>query len=152
MKDNTINWFVLLSCISLFGLVTYRLANPNLTNEEKKKISYAEIVISFFASTMLLFFMIFLAMGSYSFLTFRKFHENPHFLYSLKFFLLAIFCIITSPLSLTIIQYSFQDMLAANDKYLSIAILLSSIYSAMFPLRMMLPFLFKNQIFRRLFF
>lgn len=149
-QDNTFNWFVLLSCISLFGLVTYRLSNPNLTDEEKKKISYAEIVISFFASIMVLFFMIYLAMGTYFFLTRSQFHDNPHSLglNNLQLFLWALFCIITSPFSLTIIQYSFQDKLGSNDKYLSIGLLLSSIYSAMFPLRMMAPSLFRKSLYR----
>lgn len=150
-QDNTFNWFVFLSCISLFGLVTYRLANPNLTDEEKKKISYAEIIISFFASIMVLFFMIFLAMGTSFFLTLGQLHDNPHSLNNLQLFLWAVFCIITSPFSLTIIQYSFQDMLGSNDKYVSIGLLLSSIYSAMFPLSMMAPSLFRRKPFVRLF-
>jgi hypothetical protein len=148
-RDNTFNWFILLSCISLFGLVTYRLANPNLTDEEKKKISYGELVLSFFASIMVLFFMIYLAMGTYFFLRHGQLHDNPNYLNNssdnLQLFLWAIFCIITSPLSLTIIQYSFQDKLATNDKYLSIVILISTLYSAMFPLRMMMPSLFKGR-------
>lgn len=149
MKDNTFSWFVLLSCISLFGLVTYRLVNPNLTDEEKKKISYAEIVISFFASTMVLFFMIFLAMGTSFFLSLGQLDHNPHYSNNLQLFLWAIFCIITSPFSLTILQYSFQDMMGANDKYLSIAILLSTLYCAIFPLRMIVSSSFIRKIITR---
>jgi hypothetical protein len=147
-KDNTFNWFVLLSCISLFGLVTYRLANPNLTDEEKKKISYGEIIISFFASIMVLFFMIYLAMGLSFFLR-REHYDEPYYLNNLQLFLWAIFCIITSPFSLTILQYSFQDKLGANDKYLSIGILISTLYSAIFPLRMMVSSSFIRKILTR---
>ena len=46
----------------------------------------------------------------------------------LKMFIWAIFCIITSPISLTTIQYVFQDNLGNSDKFLSIGILLSTIF------------------------
>ena len=136
MKDN-LAWLVLLSCISLFGLVSYKLANPNLNDEEKKKVSYAQITISFFASFMILVFMILLAMGAFVFITRGDLYGKSR--NNLKYFIWAIFCIITSPFGLSIIQYSFQDNLGDNDKFLSIGILLSTIYSAIPPLTIIIP-------------
>jgi hypothetical protein len=138
------SWFILFSCISLFGLVSYRLINTKLTDEEKKKISYGEIVISLFVSIQILLFMIMLAIGiSFSFLRFFIFRgfvsyydSFLRFIHILQIFLpmfiWAIFCIITSPISLTTIQYVFQDNLGNSDKFLSIGILLSTIFSFVF--------------------
>ena len=131
------SWIVLLSCIILFGLVTYRLANPNLSNEQKKQLYYGQIITSFFASTMILFFMSMFAIGSFNFIRRGQLDK-------LHFFLWSIFYIITSPFSLTIIQYSFKDML--DEKYLSIGILLSTIVSVIFPLNMIKPSLFKSTL------
>lgn len=142
------SWFILFSCISLFGLVSYRLINTKLTDEEKKKISYGEIVISFFVSIkilfvsiQILFFMIMLAIGILS-LNFNI----------LKMFIWAIFCIITSPISLTTIQYAFQDNLGNSDKFLSIGILLSTIFSFVFNLSGISPSFFFKMRLNRLFF
>lgn len=128
------SWFILFSCISLFGLVSYRLINTKLTDEEKKKISYGEIVISFFVSIKILFFMIMLAISiSFSFFSifrgFVSYYDSfLRFIHILPAFIWAIFCIITSPISLTTIQYVFQDNLGNSDKFLSIGILLSTIF------------------------
>ena len=119
------SWFILFSCISLFGLVSYRLINTKLTDEEKKKISYGEIVISLFVSIQILFFMIMVAIPTSRSILSLNFNI-------LKMFIWAIFCIITSPISLTIIQYAFQDNLGNSDKFLSIGILLSTIFSFVF--------------------
>jgi hypothetical protein len=143
MKDNLPSYIALLACISLFGLVVYKVMNPNLTIEEKKNISYAQIGLSFFASFMLLFYMGFLLMGLSFFLSLRKLLENPHALNILQLFTWAIFSILISPFSLTLVQYGVQDKLGKNDKFLSITILISTLYSAIFPLRMIAPFLFK---------
>jgi len=151
MKENLISFIALFSCIALFGLVIYRLTNPNLTDAEKKNISYAQIALSLFASFMLLFYMSFLAMGTSFFLSFRQLHENPHAFNNLQLFFWAIFSILTSPLSLTVIQYGFQDILGKNDMILSISILLSTVYSAMFPLSMISPSLFRSKGLARLF-
>ena len=44
MKMNYFSLFVLLCSITLFGLIIYRLADPNLTDDKKKQLSYGEIV------------------------------------------------------------------------------------------------------------
>ena len=136
MKATSLTWLTLLSCISLFGLVSYRLINAKLTDEEKKKISYSEIVISLFASFNILFSMIMLMMGLYAhgLLSLSEFTNNPYYFNNLKAFIWAIFCIITSPISLTTIQYAFQDNLGNSDKFLSIVILISTIFSSLIPL------------------
>ncbi len=141
----------LFSCIALFGLVSYRLANPNLTDEEKKNISYAQIGLSFFASFMLLFYMSFLVIGTSFFLSIRQLYENPHALNNLQLFLWGIICILTSPFSLTLIQYGVQDNLGKNDMILSISILISTLYSAIFPLSIISPSLFRSRSLSRLF-
>ena len=112
MKDTPdyFSWFILFSCIILFGLVSYRLINTTLTDEEKKKISYGEIVISLFVSIQILFFMIMVAIPASRSVLSLNFNI-------LKMFIWAIFCIITSPISLTTIQYAFQDKLGNSDKF-----------------------------------
>jgi len=138
MKGNVLDWLVLASCGILFGLVVYRLANPTLTDEEKNTLSYAQISISFFASIYMLFFMLMLAMGMLA----MGISSN------LLTFTWVIFCIVTSPIILTTSQYVFQDRLG-NTTYLSIGILISTMYSALLPLRAIAPSLFqKKGIFR----
>ena len=139
------SWFILFSCISLFGLVSYRLINTKLSDEEKKKISYGEIVISFFVSIKILFFMIMLAIPTSHSILSLNFNI-------LKMFIWAIFCIITSPISLTTIQYAFQDNLGNSDKFLSIGILLSTIFSFVFNLSGISPSFFFKMRLNRLFF
>ena len=139
------SWFILFSCISLFGLVSYRLINTKLTDEEKKKISYGEIVISLFVSIQILFFMIMVAIPTSRSILSLNFNI-------LKMFIWAIFCIITSPISLTIIQYAFQDNLGNSDKFLSIGILLSTIFSFVFNLSGISPSFFFKMRLNRLFF
>ena len=147
MKDTPdyFSWFILFSCISLFGLVSYRLINTKLTDEEKKKISYGEIVISLFVSIQILFFMIMVAIPTSRSILSLNFNI-------LKMFIWAIFCIITSPISLTIIQYAFQDNLGNSDKFLSIGILLSTIFSFVFNLSGISPSFFFKMRLNRLFF
>ena len=147
MKDTPdyFSWFILFSCIILFGLVSYRLINTKLTDEEKKKISYGEIVISLFVSIKILFFMIMVAIPTSRSILSLNFNI-------LKMFIWAIFCIITSPISLTTIQYVFQDNLGNSDKFLSIGILLSTIFSFLFNLSGISPSFFRKMRLNRLFF
>ena len=147
MKDTPdyFSWFILFSCIILFGLVSYRLINTTLTDEEKKKISYGEIVISLFVSIQILFFMIMVAIPASRSVLSLNFNI-------LKMFIWAIFCIITSPISLTTIQYAFQDKLGNSDKFLSIGILLSTIFSFLFNLSGISPSFFRKMRLNRLFF
>ena len=147
MKDTPdyFSWFILFSCIILFGLVSYRLINTKLTDEEKKKISYGEIVISLFVSIKILFFMIMVAIPTSRSILSLNFNI-------LKMFIWAIFCIITSPISLTTIQYAFQDNLGNSDKFLSIGILLSTIFSFLFNLSGISPSFFRKMRLNRLFF
>ena len=147
MKDTPdyFSWFILFSCIILFGLVSYRLINTTLTDEEKKKISYGEIVISLFVSIQILFFMIMVAIPASRSVLSLNFNI-------LKMFIWAIFCIITSPISLTTIQYVFQDNLGNSDKFLSIGILLSTIFSFLFNLSGISPSFFRKMRLNRLFF
>ena len=147
MKDTPdyFSWFILFSCIILFGLVSYRLINTKLSDEEKKKISYGEIVISLFVSIKILFFMIMVAIPTSRSILSLNFNI-------LKMFIWAIFCIITSPISLTTIQYAFQDNLGNSDKFLSIGILLSTIFSFLFNLSGISPSFFRKMRLNRLFF
>lgn len=153
MKDTSdyFSWFILFSCISLFGLVSYRLINTTLTDEEKKKISYGEIIISFFVSIKILFFMIMMAMGISSSVLSLRFYFRDFNINILKMFIWAIFCIITSPISLTTIQYAFQDNLGNSDKFLSIGILLSTIFSFLLNLSEISPSFFRKMRLNRLF-
>ena len=121
-----IHIFVLLCSITLFGLIIYRLANPNLTDKNKKPLSYGEIVLSFFSSLMFLYFSIF-------YMLYLSFNKN-HFFSSLKTTILAIFYIITSPFSLSIIHYCFQEKLGNNEKILSILQLISTLFCVSFTL------------------
>ena len=121
-----IHIFVLLCSITLFGLIIYRLANPNLTDKNKKPLSYGEIVLSFFSSLMFLYFSIF-------YMLYLSFNKN-HFLSSLKTTILAIFYIIMSPFSLSIIHYCFQEKLGNNEKILSILQLISTLFCVSFTL------------------
>ena len=141
MSGNLISFIVLSACISLFGLVVYTLTNPKLTDTEKKNISYAQIVLSFIASFMLIFYMSFLAMGTSFFLSFRQLHENPHALNNLQLFFWAIFSILVSPFSLTLFQYGVKS----NTTIVSISILITTLYSAIFPLAMIAPSLFRKR-------
>jgi len=134
MKGNVLDWLVLASCGILFGLVVYRLANPTLTDEEKNTLSYAQISISFFASIYMLFFMSMLAMGMLA----MGISSN------LFTFTCTILCILTSPIILTTSQYVFQDRLG-NTTYLSIGILVSTMFSALLPLRAIAPSLFQKK-------
>ena len=168
MKDTPdyFSWFILFSCIILFGLVSYRLINTKLTDEEKKKISYGEIVISFFVSIKILSYcyliMSMLAIGiSFSFFSifrgFVSYYDSfLRFIHIVQIilpaFIWAIFCIITSPISLTTIQYVFQDNLGNSDKFLSIGILLSTIFSFLFNLSGISPSFFRKMRLNRLFF
>ena len=126
MKINYFSLFVLLCSITLFGLIIYRLANPNLTDEKKKQLSYGEIILSFFSSLMFLYFSIF-------YMLYLSFNKN-YFFSSLKTTILAIFYIIMSPFSLSIIHYCFQEKLGNNEKILSILQLFSTIFCVSFTL------------------
>lgn len=51
---------IILSHVILIGLITYRLIKTNeLSEDEKKKISYAEILLSFIASLFILYLIFF---------------------------------------------------------------------------------------------
>jgi hypothetical protein len=126
MKINYFSLFVLLCSITLFGLIIYRLANPNLTDEKKKQLSYGEIGLSFFSSLMFLYFSIF-------YILYLSFNKN-YFFSSLKTTILAIFYIIMSPFSLSIIHYCFQEKLGNNEKILSILQLFSTLFCVSFTL------------------
>ena len=62
-----------------------------------------------------------------------SFNKN-HFLSSLKTTILAIFYIIMSPFSLSIIHYCFQEKLGNNEKILSILQLISTLFCVSFTL------------------
>ncbi len=117
-----IHILILSVAISLIGLVIYRLSSPNLPDEKKKQISYAQIGLSFFASVGFLFGMIIIILlVSHSIVSF-----NSYFFSSLKTTILAIFYIITSPFSLSLLQYFYQDKLRNYDNVLSILIITST--------------------------
>lgn len=141
MKGNFLHWLVLLSCISLFGLTLYRLINTSMTNEEKKNISYGQIIISLFASIYIVYYIVLVFLMSYF---------SSNLLSNLLLFTSAIFYIVTSPIILTTIQYLFQDKLGNNDKFLSIGILVSSIFSAILPLGVIAPSFLRKKVINRI--
>jgi hypothetical protein len=119
-----IHILILSVAISLIGLVIYRLSSPNLSDEKKKQISYAQIGLSFFASVGFLFGMIIIILlVSHSIVSF-----NSYFFSSLKTTILAIFYIITSPFSLSLLQYFYQDKLRNYDYIFSILIIISTLF------------------------
>jgi hypothetical protein len=119
-----IHILILSVAISLIGLVIYRLSSPNLPDEKKKQISYAQIGLSFFASVGFLFGMIIIILlVSHSIVSF-----NYYFFSSLKTTILAIFYIITSPFSLSLLQYFYQDKLRNYDYIFSILIIISTLF------------------------
>ena len=119
-----IHILILSVAIGLIGLVIYRLSSPNLPDEKKKQISYAQIGLSFFASVGFLFGMIIIIiLVSHSIVSF-----NSYFFSSLKTTILALFYIITSPFSLSLIQYFYQDKLRNYDYIFSILIIISTLF------------------------
>ena len=123
-----IHILILSVAISLIGLVIYRLSSPNLPDEKKKQISYAQIGLSFFASVGFLFGMIIIILlVSHSIVSF-----NSYFFSSLKTTILAIFYIITSPFSLSLLQYFYQDKLRNYDNVFSILIIISTLFCLLF--------------------
>ena len=119
-----IHILILSVAISLIGLVIYRLSSPNLPDEKKKQISYAQIGLSFFASVGFLFGMIIIIiLVSHSIVSF-----NSYFFSSLKTTILALFYIITSPFSLSLLQYFYQDKLRNYDYIFSILIIISTLF------------------------
>ena len=118
-----IHILILSVAIGLIGLVIYRLSSPNLPEEKKKQISYAQIGLSFFASVgFLVGMIIIILLVSHSIVSF-----NSYFFSSLKTTILAIFYIITSPFSLSLIQYFYQDKLRNYDYIFSILIIISTL-------------------------
>jgi hypothetical protein len=119
-----IHTLILSVAIGLIGLVIYRLSSPNLPEEKKKQISYAQIGLSFFVSAIFLFSMFYIiVLVSYYIVSFNK----NYFFSSLKTTILALFYIITSPFSLSLIQYFYQDKLRNYDYIFSILIIISTL-------------------------
>ena len=124
-----IHTLILSVAIGLIGLVIYRLSSPNLPEEKKKQISYVQIGLSFFVSAIFLFSMFYIiVLVSYYIVSFNK----NYFFSSLKTTILALFYIITSPFSLSIIHYCFQEKLGNNEKILSILQLFSTLFCVFF--------------------
>jgi len=124
-----INILILSIAIGLIGLIIYRLSSPNLPEEKKKQISYAQIGLSFFVSAIFLFSMFYIIiLVSYYIASFNK----NYFFSSLKTTILAIFYIITSPFSLSLIQYFYQDKLRNYDNVFSILIIISTLFCLLF--------------------
>jgi hypothetical protein len=139
---------VFLSSIALIGLIIYRLTHT-LSKDEKKKVSYGEIALSLLSSgtTILSSLMVILFMFSSIFflvygLLFKVKTYGPTrkslsgmdtILYIISFALLSI---VLTPLVLTIIRGALEDRLTTTqDKILSIATILSSMYIAYVILR-----------------
>ena len=123
-----IHILILSVAIGLIGLVIYRLSSPNLPEEKKKQISYAQIGLSFFASVgFLVGMIIIILLVSHSIVSF-----NSYFFSSLKTTILALFYIITSPFSLSLIQYFYQDKLRNYDNVFSILIIISTLFCLLF--------------------
>ena len=129
------NLFILASCVSLFGLMVYKLTNTKMTDEEKKYVFYGQFILAFFASLYLLFFMSMMLMA-------MRAMGIPD-LFGLLLLTRTILLILIIPIILTIIQYVYQDNVDI-DNILSIGILLTTIMSALFPLRAVVPSLFKK--------
>jgi hypothetical protein len=106
-------WIVILSQLTLFGLITYRLiSKADMTEEERKIYSYTELALSFVASFLVLvfFFMSLLFIFSLGPLSALK---NP------MFYRILISCLVTffiSPLGLTTLRLSLDDKLTEEQK------------------------------------
>ena len=117
---------MLLSQIVLIGLITYRLIKSNkLSDDEKKKISYAEIPISFIASLFIIY-LIFITFYLYGSSVIR----NPG-INSLGFLFYLLLFLLLTPFSLTVIRVGLRDKISEQQKDIisGLTILSTLIYS-----------------------
>jgi hypothetical protein len=114
---------VILSQVTLFGVISYRLVNAPETTEEEKIFSYAELALSCIASLIvLLFFMMsFLFIFVLNPLSALK---SPVFYKILLSFLLALS---VSPLGLTATRVILKDKLTEQQKDIISGLTLPSI-------------------------
>jgi len=116
-------WIIILSQFTLFGLIAYRLVNKaQLTEEEKKNFSYAELALSFVASLIFLglfyLFVIFLT-GSFFMVIKSHIFYKALISYFLLFFI--------TPLGLTALRVGLQDKLTEQQKDILSGLTLPSI-------------------------
>ena len=114
---------IILSHVILIGLITYRLIKTNeLSEDEKKKISYAEILLSFIASLFILYLIFF------TFLMFGlSIQRNPS-INMLGFLFYPLLFLLLTPFSLTAFRVGLQDKLSTHqDNILSGLVILSTL-------------------------
>jgi len=105
---------VYLSGIILIGLIIYRLSSKSLSQDEKKKILYGEIILSFITGIITLFF------GLIMFFFFIH-NITSVFIYH------PIIMVFFNPFTLTLFRVIFQDKI--NDTILSSLTVLSTFFS-----------------------
>ena len=105
---------VYLSGIILIGLIIYRVSSKNLSQDEKKKILYGEIILSFITGSITLFFgLIMFSFFIHNITSFFIYHP--------------IIMVFFNPFTLTLFRVIFQDKI--NDTILSSLTVLSTFYS-----------------------
>ena len=113
---------ILLSGFILISLNIYTLVKSDITYEDRKYILYTEIPLSFIASSVILLFMYYV-ISDYT-LRYNNILKDPFGFFG------ALFVILSSPFSLTIVKAVIQDK--ESYKYLSISTIISAIYSMFF--------------------
>ena len=120
MDSYSITWIVILSQLTLFGLITYRLiSKADLTEEERKIYSYTELALSFVSSFIVLvfFFMSFLFI----------FYLDPLSTLKSPIFYKSLLAFFISPLGLTALRVSLDDKLTEQQKDILSGLTLPSI-------------------------
>ena len=105
---------VYLSGIILIGLIIYRLSSKSLSQDEKKKILYGEIILSFITGIITLFFGL---------IMFSFFIHNITSIFIYHPIIMVFF----NPFTLTLFRVIFQEKI--NDTILSSLTVLSTFYS-----------------------
>ena len=106
---------VITSCIALIGLIAYRLQYP-VPEKDRVYFSVAELTLSFFASGILMMYMIFSLI----------FFPQTGNLMSLLYFI--------NPLVLTLIRLGVVYTTGHYDTELSVAVIASALFSGFYTL------------------
>jgi hypothetical protein len=108
-------WFngtFILANIILIGLISYRLINSNvLSEDEKVKLSYAELILSAIGSFVVLLFGILLVF----LFIFGKGRGPIHKLFLMAIQLIVMFLVL-NPFSMTILRLTLDDKLTDQQK------------------------------------
>lgn len=124
MRNITLSLPILLAGIILIGTTLYRLVySDNISEDIKKKLSYAEIPLSFVVS---LFMLTYLAQMAFFILFGLPYSLNNIYL----LFYLIFLIIFTTPFIMTCIRAIIQEKININyHTGFSVAILLSTLYN-----------------------